>query len=84
VLLVVHERRAVIVRTAFYFVQPPPLTAFQEGQAERATLATLRDPRRKARRQNVGYLGVMNRTKKPQVREWERAVRAAVGAARDG
>ena len=82
VLLVVHQRQGMLVRTAFYFVQPPSLTAFREGQADRATLATLRNPRRKARRQNVGYLGVMNRTKKAQVAEWERAVRAAKGAAR--
>lgn len=82
VLLVVHERQAMRVRTAFYFVRPPSLKAFTEGQAERTALSTLRNPRRKARRQNVGYLGVMNRTKKPEVREWERAVRAAVGAAR--
>lgn len=81
VLLVVHGPPAAPTRTAFYFVQPPPLTAFRDGQAERTTLATLRNPRRKARRQNVGYLGIMNRTKKAQVVEWERAVRTAIGAA---
>ena len=84
VLLIVHGRLGQERRTAFYFAQPPPLTAFLEGQAERTTLATLRNPRRKARRQNVGYLGVMNRTRKAQLVEWERSVRAAAQAARGG
>ena len=71
------------VRIAFYFVQPPPLTAFTEERTDtRVSLPTLRNPRRKARRDNVGYLGLMNREKKDALRAWECAVREAVAAAR--
>jgi hypothetical protein len=45
-------------------------------------LSTLRSPKRKARRQNVGYLGLMNRTMKAELIAWERAVRQAAAAAR--
>lgn len=71
------------LRTAFYFVQPPPLTAFAEERTDtRVSLPTLRNPKRKARRDNVGYLGIMNREKKQALIAWEREVRAAAAAAR--
>ncbi len=45
-------------RTAFYFVQPPPLSALLGTTVERPSgLAAFRNPKRKARRDNVGYLG---------------------------
>lgn len=67
------------LRTAFYFVQPPPLTALLGQQVERPSgLAAFRSPKRKARRDNVGYLGAMNREKKQTLAEWVRDVRAAV------
>jgi hypothetical protein len=49
---------------------------------ERNVLAALRNPKRKARRDNVGYLGLSNRAKKDELVAWERAVRAAIAAAR--
>lgn len=70
-------------RTAFYFVQPPPLAVFLEGRDERNVLTALRNPKRKARRENVGYLGMSNRAKKDELVAWERAIRAAAAAARD-
>jgi hypothetical protein len=71
------------LRTAFYFVQPPPLTAFSVERTDaRVSLPTLRNPKRKARRDNVGYLGIMNREKKQALIAWEREVRAAAAAAR--
>ena len=83
VLMVVCHLGGREVRTAFYFVQPPPLTAFTEGGTDtRMSLPMLRNPKRKARRDNVGYLGLMNREKKDALESWERAVRAAVAAAR--
>jgi len=83
VLMVVCRRGEREVRTAFYFVQPPPLTAFTEDRTDtHMSLPTLRNPKRKARRDNVGYLGLMNREKKDALKAWELAVRAAVAAAR--
>lgn len=71
------------LRTAFYFVQPPPLVAFTDPRSEtRIPMPTLRNPKRKARRDNVGYLGFTNRGKKSEIVAWERAVREAVSAAR--
>ena len=83
VLMIVCRREERQVRTAFYFVQPPPLTAFTEARSgTRVSLPTLRNPKRKARRDNVGYLGLMNREKKDALKAWELAVRTAVAAAR--
>ena len=82
VLLVAHEIDGRTERTAFYFAQPPPLEAFTGERPERPSpLAFGRGGRRKARRQNVSYLGTWNRELKAAVAEWERAVREAV---RDG
>jgi len=83
VLMVVCQQPEREIRTAFYFVQPPPLAAFTEPVSEsRIPMPTLRNPKRKARRDNVGYLGLMNREKKAELVEWVRAVRAAVASAR--
>ena len=83
VLLVRNSQGERVAQTAFYFAQPPPLTAFTtEHPDTRASLAAFRNPKRKARRDNVGYLGLTNRTKKALVMEWEDAVRAAAKAAR--
>jgi hypothetical protein len=66
-------------RTAFYFAQPPPLGALRHDAVERPTgLLAFRSPRKKARRQNVGYLGVMNREKKATLAQWVQALRAAL------
>jgi hypothetical protein len=82
VLLVQRRREGGPLRTAFYFVQPPSLEAYLGQQTGGTVLSSLRNPKRKARRQNVGYLGTMNRAKKAELAEWERAVREAVAAAR--
>jgi hypothetical protein len=82
VLMVLSGRDPTTRRTAFYFVQPPPLTAFEAGRDDRNVLTALRNPRRKARRENVGYLGLSNRAKKDEVVAWEKALRSAVEAAR--
>jgi hypothetical protein len=72
-------------RTAFYFVQPPPLNAILGTTVERPSgLAAFRNPRRKARRDNVGYLGTMNREKKATIDEWVRAVKAAASRGSSG
>lgn len=66
-------------RTAFYFVQPPPLNALLGTTLERPSgLAAFRSPKRKARRDNVNYLGLTNREKKQTLAEWVRAVREAM------
>jgi len=82
VLMVVSRRGAERVRTAFYFVQPPPLPSATPEQEPRLALPMLRSPRRKARRRNVSYLGLMNREYKGLLVAWERAIREAVAAAR--
>jgi hypothetical protein len=80
VLLVVHERNGVTAETAFYFVQPPPLEPVV-GRGERPTpLSFGRGSKRRARRQNVGYLGMSNRGKREHIAEWERAVTEAMRA----
>ena len=66
-------------RTAFYFAQPPPLNALLGTTTERPSgLAAFRSPKRKARRDNVNYLGLTNREKKETLEEWVRAVREAM------
>jgi hypothetical protein len=72
-------------KTAFYFAQPPPLAALLGAPVERpAGLAAFRNPKRKARRDNVGYLGLMNREKKAALSEWVRAVKAGVSKSASG
>ncbi|HEU4354897.1 MAG TPA: hypothetical protein VFT27_04845 [Actinomycetota bacterium] len=83
VLMVVRRGGDRETRTAFYFVQPPPLAAFTDSQTDIRSVIPFRNPKRKARRENVGYLGLMNREKKAELIEWEREVRAAVAAAAD-
>jgi hypothetical protein len=79
VLMVVHRGELGRRRTAFYFVPPPSLDVLLGQKVERPSgLAGLRNPRRKARRDNVGYLGVANREKRRVIAEWVRAVRAAL------
>ncbi|MEX2203741.1 MAG: hypothetical protein WD965_06595 [Actinomycetota bacterium] len=77
VLLIVHEPSRGPRRTAFYFVQPPPLAPPDESR--KAVLGPLAGGSpRKIRRRNVSYLGFSNREKKQVLREWEQAVQAAM------
>jgi hypothetical protein len=79
VLVVAHDAGGRAVRTAFYFVQPPPLEDFQgEGHERPAPLGFRKSSRRRARRQNIGYLGTWNRQLKANIEEWEQAIRDAV------
>jgi hypothetical protein len=81
VMMVVRSSPGGERRTAFYFVQPPPIGVIIGEAVERPqsrSISDLRNPRRKARRENVSYLGVMNREKKQALREWVSAVRAAI------
>lgn len=71
VLIVAESANGEVVRTAFYFIQPPPLEPAG------------RTSRRKNRRQGATYLGSYNRTKKREIQEWERALRIAAQAARE-
>ena len=72
-------------RTAFYFAQPPPLSALMGTTPERPSgLAAFRSPKRKARRDNVNYLGLTNREKKETLAEWVRAVREAMAKSSAG
>jgi len=83
VLVVAHEAGGRAVRTAFYFVQPPPLEDFQGEDHERpAPLGFRKSSRRRARRQNIGYLGTWNRQLKADIEEWEGAIRDAVSERR--
>ena len=69
------------VRTAFYFVQPPPLER-PNDDTRMTPLGIGRNTKRKVRRQNVSYLGLWNKEKKAVLVEWERQLRGAVSAAR--
>ena len=85
VLMVERTTSAGSRRTAFYFAQPPPLSALLGEPVERpAGFAPFRSPKRKARRDNVGYLGLMNREKKAALTEWVRAVKTAVAQRTSG
>lgn len=81
VLMIVHEPSRGPRRTAFYFVQPPPLVPPDESR--KAVLGPLAGGSpRKVRRRNASYLGISNRQKKQILREWERAVQEALAAER--
>lgn len=81
VLMVLGGRGDAPDRTAFYFVQPPPLE--RPDTMQRPTPFGIgRNTRRRVRRQNVSYLGMWNKEKKALLLEWERQVRTAVAAAR--
>jgi hypothetical protein len=75
--MILQRRAEETQRTAFYFVQPPPLPK----TIEVPTSTLRRNTKRRARRQNVGYLGTWNREKKELLREWEHQVRTAIQAA---
>ena len=79
VLMISQRGVAETRRIAFYFVQPPPLPKTEEVTP---TSTLRRNTKRRARRQNVGYLGTWNREKKELLREWERQVRTAAQAAK--
>lgn len=82
VLLIAHAEGGRKLRTALYFVEPPPLGPLlgtEEPVPQRPSLFP-RSTRRRVRRQNVGYLSLSNRVKKEEVREWERTLREALDA----
>jgi hypothetical protein len=88
VLLVERTVGQDVARIAFYFVQPPPMPPSRgeprtEPLEQRSFgLGLLRNPARRARKQNAGYLGMMNKTKKAEVVEWADAVQEAIQAVR--
>ena len=80
VLLVIHAGVPKDAQTAFYFVQPPPLEPVV-GQGERPTPFSFgRASRRRRRRENVQYLGMSNASRRAQIDEWVREVKAALRA----
>ena len=79
VLVVPPDAGGRAARTAFYFAQPPPLEELRGEGAERpAPLGFRKSSRRRARRQNIGYLGTWNRQLKADIEEWEEEIRDAV------
>jgi hypothetical protein len=81
VLMIVHAPAREQRRTAFYFVQPPPLVPTAESR--KAVLGPLAGGSpRKVRRRNASYLGLSNREKKQDLHEWERAVQEALTTVR--
>ncbi len=75
VLMVDHRSDDRAERTAFYFAQPPPLQPVREEQPQRVMpLGFGRSSKRKARRQNVGYLSMWNRELKDDIQEWVEAI----------
>jgi hypothetical protein len=80
VLMVVHARDAAVLETAFYFVQPPPLEPVVGEQDRPSPLSFGRGSKRRARRQNVGYLGMGNRVKRDEIDEWVRSIAEASSA----
>lgn len=81
VLVILRDTPAGARKTAFYFVQPPPLE--RPNLETRPSLGGVgRSSKRKVRRQNASYLGLWSREKKAVLREWEEEVKAAVESAR--
>ncbi len=81
VLLVSHQPGERTERIAFYFVQPPPLEPESlTAVDQKSVLSAARRTKRRARRENASYLGMWNREKKAEVREWADAVRSAMQA----
>jgi hypothetical protein len=79
VLLVAHDRDGHRLETAFYFVQPPPLDPVIGRSNERPTPFSFgRSSKRRARRENVGYLGLSNRGNRERIDRWARAVNDAM------
>lgn len=75
VLMVDHRSDDRVERTAFYFAQPPPLQPVREEQPQRVMPVGFgRSSKRKARRQNVGYLSMWNRELKEDIQEWVEAI----------
>jgi hypothetical protein len=69
------------LRTAFYFVQPPPLER-PDDETRIRPMGVGRNTKRKVRRENVSYLGLWNKEKKAVLMEWERQLRGAINASR--
>jgi len=67
VLVLRHEGEGGQERVAFYFAQPPPLRGPDEPRWNA----------RRERRTTVSYLSEANAVKKPEIREWVRAIRRA-------
>jgi hypothetical protein len=80
VLMVTSTHDGTVARMAFYFVQPPPLDRPEPTTTRPTPFGVGRSTKRKARRQNVSYLGAWNSEKKELLREWERQVRERIGA----
>lgn len=79
VLMVIHASAAARERTAFYFVQPPPLERVSAEPTRVSLMPGM--AKRRARRQNASYLGMGNRTRRELVATWEKKVRAAMADA---
>jgi hypothetical protein len=78
VLMVEHDREAVRQRTAFFFVQPPPL----ERPAEPTRVSFVPGSgKRRLRRQNVRYLEMGNEARRDLLVAWESKVRSAIADA---
>ncbi|MFB3738317.1 MAG: hypothetical protein ACE14W_05050 [Candidatus Velamenicoccus archaeovorus] len=86
VLMVAHrEAEGSTARTAFYFVQPPPLHPAKDAPTERAPnlfSGMGRTSKRKTRRANAGYLGMWGREKKAILVDWVDAIRSAASSSR--
>jgi hypothetical protein len=83
--MVFRETPAEVERIAFYFAQPPPIGTIRGEPAERRTgISAFRNPKRQARRDNISYLGLMNRENKAALKAWVKAVDAAVAKVREG
>ena len=81
VLMVFHEGDGVRLRTAFFFVQPPPLEPVLRTRDRPTSVSPFGTgllSRKRARRQNASYLGLGNQSKRDVVIAWERRVRAAM------
>ena len=74
ILMVTHDGETGSRKTAFYFVQPPPLHTPEDAS---------RLKKRRQKKASVGYLGRQNVNHKLVIREWVEEIREGVRRASD-
>jgi hypothetical protein len=88
VLMVEWNEARQLHRTAFYFVEPPPMATRERSIATGGTgplqspFGQIRSAKRKRQRQNVSYFAARGGPLKPTLKAWAREVSRRIAAAK--
>jgi hypothetical protein len=86
VLMVEWNEGRQLRRTAFYFVEPPPMATGERSVAASGTLqspfGSVRSAKRKRQRQNVNYFAARGGALRPTLKAWAREVARRIAAAK--